>query len=61
MVPIAACHVGRGNVRSVPTEAHRLIAVEYATPIIRLYDNFIVALQGGMSDASVIRLREDVT
>jgi rsbT antagonist protein RsbS len=38
-----------------------LIAVEYATPIIRLYDNFIVALQGGMSDASVDRLRADVT
>src|SRR5438105_303690 len=35
--------------------------MEFATPIIRLYDNLIVPLQGGMSDETVSRLREDVT
>jgi len=35
--------------------------VEQSTPIIRLYDNLIVPLQGAMSDESVCRLREDVT
>jgi rsbT antagonist protein RsbS len=35
--------------------------VEHLTPIIRLYDNLIVPLQGTMSDDSVCRLREDVT
>lgn len=35
--------------------------MEYATPIIKLWDNLLVPLQGGMSDDAVNRLREDVT
>lgn len=37
------------------------MTMEYATPIIRLYDNLIVPMQGGMTDAAVSRLREEVT